>query len=158
MSNAIGSSRESNPSRRICHLRAVPLGHVADKPVPFQFNLLVPFLVCTMCSLQVYYELYLGMSQRNSAHKMWSCNRHESQNGEHNNVKTCRYTCSHVASPKQLKHIEIVAKEISIYIFLRQLMTSSIFTYLTRSPGKTERQHHRTMAYHEPIVSKKYRF
>ena len=25
------SSRESNPSRRICHLRAVPLGHVADK-------------------------------------------------------------------------------------------------------------------------------
>ena len=32
MSNAIGSSRESNPSRRICHLRAVPLGHVADKP------------------------------------------------------------------------------------------------------------------------------
>ena len=31
MSNAIGSSRESNPSRRICHLRAVPLGHVTDK-------------------------------------------------------------------------------------------------------------------------------
>ena len=30
LSNAIGSSRESNPSRRICHLRAVPLGHVAD--------------------------------------------------------------------------------------------------------------------------------
>ena len=30
MSNAIGSSRESNPSRRICHLRAIPLGHVAD--------------------------------------------------------------------------------------------------------------------------------
>ena len=30
MSIAIGSSRESNPSRRICHLRAVPLGHVAD--------------------------------------------------------------------------------------------------------------------------------
>ena len=30
MSNAIGSSRESNPSCRICHLRAVPLGHVAD--------------------------------------------------------------------------------------------------------------------------------
>ena len=30
MSNAIGSSRESNPSRRICHLRAVPLAHVAD--------------------------------------------------------------------------------------------------------------------------------
>ena len=30
MSNAIGSSRESSPSRRICHLRAVPLGHVAD--------------------------------------------------------------------------------------------------------------------------------
>ena len=29
MSNAIGSSRESNPSRRICHLHAVPLGHVA---------------------------------------------------------------------------------------------------------------------------------
>ena len=28
MSNAIGSSRESNPSRRTCHLRAVPLGHV----------------------------------------------------------------------------------------------------------------------------------
>ena len=27
MSNAIGSSRELNPSRRICHLRAVPLGH-----------------------------------------------------------------------------------------------------------------------------------
>ena len=30
MSNAIGSSRESNPSRRICHLRPVPLGHVAQ--------------------------------------------------------------------------------------------------------------------------------
>ena len=30
ISNAIGYSRESNPSRRICHLRAVPLGHVAD--------------------------------------------------------------------------------------------------------------------------------
>ena len=28
MSNVIGSSRESNPSRGICHLRAVPLGHV----------------------------------------------------------------------------------------------------------------------------------
>ena len=26
MSNAICSSRESNPSRRICHLRAVPPG------------------------------------------------------------------------------------------------------------------------------------
>ena len=37
MSNAIGSSRESNPSRKICHLRAVPLGHVADiaqTPIP----------------------------------------------------------------------------------------------------------------------------
>ena len=31
MSNAIGSSRESNSSRRICHLREVSLGHVADK-------------------------------------------------------------------------------------------------------------------------------
>ena len=31
MSNAIGSNRESNPSGRISHLRAVPLGHVADK-------------------------------------------------------------------------------------------------------------------------------
>ena len=31
MSNAIGSSRESNPPRRICNLHAVPLGHVADK-------------------------------------------------------------------------------------------------------------------------------
>ena len=30
MSNAIGSSRELNPARMICHLRAVPLGHVAD--------------------------------------------------------------------------------------------------------------------------------
>ena len=30
-SNAIGSSRESNPSRKIYHLRAVPLDHVADK-------------------------------------------------------------------------------------------------------------------------------
>ena len=30
MSYAIGSSRESNPSRRICRLRAVLLGHVAD--------------------------------------------------------------------------------------------------------------------------------
>ena len=30
MSIAIGSSRESNLLRRICHLRAVPLGHVAD--------------------------------------------------------------------------------------------------------------------------------
>ena len=33
MSNAIGSSRESNPSRRISHLRAVPLGHAADEDV-----------------------------------------------------------------------------------------------------------------------------
>ena len=31
ISYAIGSSRESNPSRRICHLRAIPLGHVANK-------------------------------------------------------------------------------------------------------------------------------
>ena len=30
MSNEIGSNRESNPSRRICHLRAIPLAHVAD--------------------------------------------------------------------------------------------------------------------------------
>ena len=30
MSNAIGFSRESNPSRRICHLHAVLLGHVGD--------------------------------------------------------------------------------------------------------------------------------
>ena len=30
MSNAISSSHESNKSCRICHLRAVPLGHVAD--------------------------------------------------------------------------------------------------------------------------------
>ena len=30
---SIGSSRESNPSRRICHLRAVPLGNVADKSI-----------------------------------------------------------------------------------------------------------------------------
>ena len=30
MSNAIGFSSESNPSRRICHLRAALLGHVAD--------------------------------------------------------------------------------------------------------------------------------
>ena len=30
MSNAIGSSRESNPSRKICHLRAVPRdGHLS---------------------------------------------------------------------------------------------------------------------------------
>ena len=30
MSNTIGSSRESNPSRRICNLRASTLGHVMD--------------------------------------------------------------------------------------------------------------------------------
>ena len=30
MSNAIGSTRESNLSPRICHLCVVPLGHVAD--------------------------------------------------------------------------------------------------------------------------------
>ena len=30
MSNAIGSSRESNPSQRICHLCAVLLCHAAD--------------------------------------------------------------------------------------------------------------------------------
>ena len=29
MSNAIGSSLEANPSRIICNLRAVPLGHLA---------------------------------------------------------------------------------------------------------------------------------
>ena len=34
-SNAIGSSRESNPSRRICHLRAIPLGHVAKKQLSY---------------------------------------------------------------------------------------------------------------------------
>ena len=31
MSNEIGSSRESNPSHRICHLRAVLLDHVTDE-------------------------------------------------------------------------------------------------------------------------------
>ena len=30
VSNAIGSSRESNPSRRVCNLLAVQLRHVAD--------------------------------------------------------------------------------------------------------------------------------
>ena len=30
MSNAIGSSRKSNPPCRICYLRAVPLGHVSQ--------------------------------------------------------------------------------------------------------------------------------
>ena len=30
MSIAIGSSRESNPSRRIYNQRAIPLGHVAE--------------------------------------------------------------------------------------------------------------------------------
>ena len=30
MSNAIGSNHESNASSRICNLRAVPLGQVAD--------------------------------------------------------------------------------------------------------------------------------
>ena len=30
MSIAIDSNRKSNPSHRICHLRAVPPGHVAD--------------------------------------------------------------------------------------------------------------------------------
>ena len=30
MSNAIGPSRKSNPSRKICNLRAVPLGHIVD--------------------------------------------------------------------------------------------------------------------------------
>ena len=33
MSNAIGFSRESNSSRKVCHLRAVPLGNVADEKV-----------------------------------------------------------------------------------------------------------------------------
>ena len=33
MSNAIGSCRESNPSRRICYLREEPLGHVAENVV-----------------------------------------------------------------------------------------------------------------------------
>ena len=31
MSNTIGSSRESNPSSRICHLRSVPRRNVAEK-------------------------------------------------------------------------------------------------------------------------------
>ena len=39
MSNAIGSSRESNPSRRICHLRAVPLGNVADKLLSYKLTI-----------------------------------------------------------------------------------------------------------------------
>ena len=34
--NAISSSRESNPSRRICHQHAVPLGHVAKLKVLVQ--------------------------------------------------------------------------------------------------------------------------
>ena len=42
MSNVIGSSRESNPTRRICHLHAVPLGHVADLVVKvFRVNIVV---------------------------------------------------------------------------------------------------------------------
>ena len=43
MSNAIGCSRESNPSRRICDLRAVRLGHivsVSDKGLFRDFCLL----------------------------------------------------------------------------------------------------------------------
>ena len=32
-SQSIGSGRESNPSRRICNLGAVPLGRVADKNI-----------------------------------------------------------------------------------------------------------------------------
>ena len=39
MSSATGSSRESNPSRRICHLRAVPLGHVANESIDFKKSL-----------------------------------------------------------------------------------------------------------------------
>ena len=35
MSNAIGSSRESNPLRRICHLCVVPFGNVADGSMQF---------------------------------------------------------------------------------------------------------------------------
>ena len=31
MSNASGSSRESNSSRRICHLRVLTLGHIIGK-------------------------------------------------------------------------------------------------------------------------------
>ena len=38
MSNAIGSSRESNPSRRMCQLRAVTLGCVADEPATVSFK------------------------------------------------------------------------------------------------------------------------
>ena len=55
---AIGSSRESNPSRRICYLRAVPLGHVADEVVALQvvfnprvalyFSILPLFMVFTV--------------------------------------------------------------------------------------------------------------
>ena len=33
MSNAIGSSRKSNPCRRICNLRGVPLSLIADMEV-----------------------------------------------------------------------------------------------------------------------------
>ena len=36
MSNAIGSSRELNPSRRICLLCAITLGYVDDIPVEFR--------------------------------------------------------------------------------------------------------------------------
>ena len=32
-SNVIGSSHESNPSRKICNLRAVPLGHFVDNDI-----------------------------------------------------------------------------------------------------------------------------
>ena len=38
MSGAIGFSRESNPSRRICDLRAVSPGHVVDKMPSLQQN------------------------------------------------------------------------------------------------------------------------
>ena len=66
MSNAIGSSRESNPSCRICHLSAVPLGYVADKTLslttgeemqpPFFLNG-PPFLLTELAELLCFFLL-----------------------------------------------------------------------------------------------------
>ena len=54
MSNAIGSSRESNPSRRICHLRTVPLSHVADSVM--HSELLVAVQIILLLHSMVFYD------------------------------------------------------------------------------------------------------
>ena len=57
---AIGSSRESNSSRRICNLRVVPLGHVADikdQKGSISVSVTTPSLVCAVAKIFIFKAL-----------------------------------------------------------------------------------------------------